>query len=263
MKDIAPAVKPQMAFYEMYGWAGVLAYQKTVEYAKSKEMLVIGDAKRGDIGNTAQAYAKGHLGKVDIGNGEEAPIFDVDFLTVSPYLGDDTLQPFIDECIKNNKGIFVLAKTSNFGSGYIQDKVDQEGKTIYETVAEYVAQQAERLKIKTGYSPIGAVVGATYPEQALKLRNIMPNNIILVPGYGAQGATAKDVTNSFDKDGLGAIVNSSRGIIYAHKKRYPNGDCTREQYKEEVRKATEDMKKDITQALEKEDKGYNKLDRDR
>lgn len=181
IKDLVPAVKPQMAFYEMYGEYGIKAFNETVKYAKSKGLFVIEDAKRNDIGNTAKAYATGHLGKVDIGNGNFAESFGVDFLTVSPYLGLDSIIPFIEECKKNDKGIFVLVKTSNPSSADIQDKQDSNGKTIYESVASFVKKEADSLAGETGYSPIGAVVGATFPEEALNLRKIMSNSIFLVP----------------------------------------------------------------------------------
>lgn len=247
--DIVPAVKPQIAFYEAYGSQGVLAFEKTVKYAKSKGMIAVEDGKRNDIGNTAAAYARGHLGKVDVGNSQEMDSINVDFLTVSPYLGADSLDPFVEECIKNNKGIFILVKTSNPQAGYIQDVVDENGMKVYEIIAKYVAEQAEKFVGEGGYSPIGAVVGATYPEQAVELRKVMPKSIFLVPGYGAQGATAKDICNSFHSDGLGAIVNSSRGIIFAYKNKYTKEDCTREQYMESVKEATEEMKAGILDAL--------------
>jgi len=252
--NIVPAVKPQNAFYEMYGSEGVKAFERTIKYAKSKGLIVIDDAKRNDIGNTGAVYAKGHLGTVDIGNNEEATAFNADFLTVSPYLGGDSLDPFVDECIKHNKGVFILVKTSNPSSGDIQDRVTESGEKIYEVVAKYIAKQTEKFETESGYCPIGAVVGATYPEQATELRKIMPKNIFLVPGYGAQGATAKDICNAFNEDGLGAVVNSSRGIIFAYKKKYDKETCTREQYMETVKVATELMKNDIVNALIAENK---------
>ena len=243
--DIVPAVKPQMAFYEMYGEAGIRAFINTVKYAKSKGLLVIEDAKRNDIGNTARAYAKGHIGKVDCGDGNKVPVFDVDFITVSPYLGLDSIEPFIDECKENNKGIFILVKTSNPSSADIQDKVDENGENIYESVAKHVKKCGEELIGETNYTSIGAVVGATFPKEALKLRKIMDNNIFLVPGYGAQGATAKDIINCFNEDGLGALINASRSIIYAYMKNSNVETCSKEEYIKSVKKATIEMREDI------------------
>ncbi len=254
-EDVA-VVKPQMAFYELYGEEGIRAFKETVKYAKSKGLFVIEDAKRNDIGNTAKAYAKGHLGKVDIGNGEEIASYDVDFLTVSPYLGFNSIEPFIEECKKNDKGIFILVKTSNQSSADIQDKIDSEGKTIYQNIAQYAKIKSDECIGETGYSQIGAVVGATFPAEALKLREIMNNNIFLVPGYGAQGASAKDITNCFNKDGLGALVSASRSIIYAYKKELAPNLCTREKYKQCVKEATTRMKEDIKEALKKEGKYF-------
>ena len=249
-----PAIKPQMAFYEMYGSSGIIAVEKTVEYAKSKGMVIIEDGKRNDIGNTAEAYAKAYLGYVDVGNGEKSKSFDVDFLTVSPYLGSDSTEPFIKQCIENNKGVFVLVKTSNPSSAEIQDIVGPDGTTICESVAQYVAQQAERTLGEGGYSSVGAVVGATFPEEAEKLREIMPKSIFLVPGYGAQGGTAKDIVNCFNNDGLGAIINSSRGIIFSYKKKYSKEECTKEQYMECVEESVKKMQQDIFSALKDAEK---------
>ena len=252
--NIVPAIKPQLAFYEMYGHNGIWAFEQTVKYAKSKEMVVVADGKRNDIGNTISAYAKAYLGKVDVGNGEELESVNVDFLTVSPYLGADTLTPFVEECIKSNKGIFVLVKTSNPLNEYIQDVVDENGMKIHEKVAKYVQEQADTFVGESGYSPIGAVVGATYPEQAVTLRKIMPKSIFLVPGYGAQGATAKDICNCFDENGLGAIVNSSRGIIFAYKNKYKKEECTKDEYRKTVTEAAENMRQSIIEALKESKK---------
>lgn len=252
--NIVPAVKPQMAFYEMYGEAGIKAFINTVKYAKEKGLIVIEDAKRNDIGNTAKAYAKGHIGKVDCGDGNKVPVFDVDFITVSPYLGLDSIEPFIDECKENNKGIFVLVKTSNPSSADIQDKIDENGENIYESVAKHVKKCGEELIGETNYTSIGAVVGATFPQEALKLRKIMNNNIFLVPGYGAQGATAKDIINCFNEDGLGALINASRSIIYAYMKNETTESCSREVYKEYVTNATLQMRDDILNELKKSKK---------
>ena len=214
--DLIPAVKPQIAMYEQFGIEGLKAYKKTVDYCKSKDLVVIGDIKRGDIGSTSAAYAVGHLGKVQVGSKTYAG-FDEDFATVNPYLGSDGVKPFIDVCKQENKGLFILVKTSNPSSGEFQDqKID--GKPLYELVGEKVAQWGEEHMGENGYSYVGAVVGATYPEQGEILRKVMPKSFILVPGYGAQGGKGKDLVHFFNEDGLGAIVNSSRGIIAAYKK---------------------------------------------
>lgn len=215
--DIVPAVKPQSAFYEMYGLPGEEALKKTVDYAKSKGLYVILDVKRNDIGSTAQAYSSAYLGRVDIA-GEEAEALNVDSVTVNPYLGTDGVLPFINDCVKYNKSIFTLVKTSNPSSGELQDLICEDGKRIYEKVAELVNKWGENTIGTSGYTAVGAVVGATYPEQSVILRKLMPKSYFLVPGYGAQGGGAKDVVNCFNSDGLGAIVNSSRGIMCAYKK---------------------------------------------
>ena len=212
--DLIPAVKPQIAMYEQFGIPGLMAFKKTLDYCHEKGLLVIGDAKRGDIGSTSTAYAIGHIGKVKVGSTEIAP-FDEDFLTINPYMGSDSVVPFVEECKKYDKGLFILVKTSNPSSGEFQDqKVGK--KAVYELVGKKVDEWGAEL-IKNGYSDVGAVVGATYPEMGEVLREIMPKAYILVPGYGAQGGTAAELKPFFNKDGLGAIVNSSRGIIAAYK----------------------------------------------
>ena len=212
--DLVPAVKPQIAMYEQFGVPGLAAFQKTVEYCKSKDLVVIGDIKRGDIGSTSAAYAIGHLGKVRVGSREYAP-FDEDFATVNPYLGSDGVNPFIKVCQEEKKGIFVLVKTSNPSSGEFQDR-RIENRPLYEHVGEMVAEWGEQC-MGDSYSYVGAVVGATYPEIGKVMRKVMPKAYILVPGYGAQGGQGKDLAHFFNEDGLGAIVNSSRGIIAAYK----------------------------------------------
>ncbi len=212
--DLVPAVKPQIAMYEQFGVEGLRAYEKTVKYCKKKGLVVIGDIKRGDIGSTSAAYAAGHLGRVQVGSKTYAP-FDEDFATVNPYLGSDGVKPFIEVCKQEKKGLFILVKTSNPSSGEFQDQL-VEGRPLYELVGEKVAQWGAE-HMGESYSYIGAVVGATYPEMGRALRKIMPRSLILVPGYGAQGGKGKDLVHFFDKDGLGAIVNSSRGIIAAYK----------------------------------------------
>ena len=239
--DLIPAVKPQIAMYEQFGIPGLMAYKQTVDYCHEKGLLVIGDAKRGDIGSTSTAYAIGHLGKVKIGSTEIAPI-DTDFLTINPYMGSDSVVPFVEECKKNDKGLFILVKTSNPSSGEFQDqKVGK--KAVYELVGKKVDEWGAEL-VRNGYSDVGAVVGATYPEMGEVLREIMPKAYILVPGYGAQGGTAAELKPFFNKDGLGAIVNSSRGIIAAYKQdKY--AEYGAEGFAEAARAAVIDMKNDI------------------
>ena len=249
--DLVPAVKLQMAFYEKYGSHGVGAFEKTVGYAKSKGLVVIEDAKRNDIGNTARAYADGHLGPVELLDGTRTPTFDADFLTVTPFLGSESLNPFIDACKKHGKGIFILVKTSNISSGEIQDVMTADGSTVSESIAKYVAAQAETFVGRHGYSSVGAVIGATYPEEALILRRIMPKSYFLVPGYGAQGGDAADIVPCFNNDGLGAIVNSSRGILYTHMSDEERTHCRREEYLANVRKAALKMREDIYSILKK------------
>ena len=244
-----PAVKPQMAFYEKYGSYGVAAFEKTVAYAKSKGLVVIEDAKRNDIGNTAQAYADGHLGKVDLLDGSLVPSINADFLTVTPFLGSESLRPFVDVCTNFNKGIFVLVKTSNTSSGEIQDIITRTGLTVSQNIAKYVAEQAALFAGEYGYSSIGAVVGATYPEEATSLRQMMPKSYFLVPGYGAQGGGAQDILPCFNSDGLGAIVNSSRAILYTHMSDDERLYCTRDTYLQSVLDATIVMRNEIYAAL--------------
>lgn len=242
--DIVPAVKPQVAMYEQFGVPGMIAFKKTVDYCKSKDLVIIGDIKRGDIGSTSEAYAVGHLGKVKVGNNSFAA-FDEDFVTVNPYLGSDGVNPFIKVCKEENKGIFVLVKTSNPSSGEFQDRLI-DGRPLYELVGEQVAKWGEDC-MGDGYSYVGAVVGATYPEQGKILRKIMPKTLILVPGYGAQGGQGKDLVHYFNEDGLGAIVNSSRGIICAYKQdKYAKFGS--ENYADASRQAALDMIEDINSA---------------
>lgn len=239
--DLIPAVKPQIAMYEQFGIPGLMAFKKTLDYCHEKGLLVIGDAKRGDIGSTSTAYAIGHLGKVKIGSTEIAPI-DTDFLTINPYMGSDSVVPFVEECKKYDKGLFILVKTSNPSSGEFQDqKVGK--KAVYELVGKKVDEWGAEL-VKNGYSDVGAVVGATYPEMGEVLREIMPKAYILVPGYGAQGGTAAELKPFFNKDGLGAIVNSSRGIIAAYKQE-KYAEYGAEGFAEAARAAVIDMKNDI------------------
>ncbi|MDO5782364.1 MAG: orotidine-5'-phosphate decarboxylase [Eubacteriales bacterium] len=244
--DLIPAVKPQIAMYEQFGIPGLVAYKKTVDYCKAKDLVVIGDIKRGDIGSTSAAYAVGHLGHVQVGSKKYAG-FDEDFATVNPYLGSDGVKPFMDICKEEKKGIFVLVKTSNPSSGEFQDR-EIDGRPLYELVGEKVAQWGDEL-MGDGYSYVGAVVGATYPEMGKVLRKIMPKTFILVPGYGAQGGKGADLVHFFNEDGLGAIVNSSRGIIAAYKQeKYKEFGA--ENYADASRQAVKDMIADISGALE-------------
>lgn len=243
--DLIPAVKPQIAMYEQFGIEGLKAFKKTVDYCKEKDLVVIGDIKRGDIGSTSEAYAVGHLGKVQVGSKAYAG-FDEDFVTVNPYLGSDGVKPFVDVCRQENKGIFVLVKTSNPSSGEFQDRLI-DGRPLYEIVGEKVAEWGAE-HMADSYSYVGAVVGATYPEMGKVLRKIMPKAYILVPGYGAQGGKGADLVHFFNEDGLGAIVNSSRGIIAAYKQeQYAKFGA--EHFGEAARAAVEDMREDIASAL--------------
>ena len=243
--DLIPAVKPQIAMYEQFGIPGLEAFKKTVDYCKEKGLVVIGDIKRGDIGSTSAAYAVGHLGHVQVGSKSYAP-FDEDFVTVNPYLGSDGVNPFIDICKEENKGLFILVKTSNPSSGEFQDQL-VDGRPLYELVGEKVAAWGEA-HMGDEYSYIGAVVGATYPEMGKVLRKVMPKSYILVPGYGAQGGQGKDLVHFFNEDGLGAIVNSSRGIIAAYKQE-AYAKFGAENFGDAARAAVEAMVADISNAL--------------
>ena len=246
--ELVPAVKPQIAMYEQFGLPGLSAFYKTVQYCKEKGLVVIGDIKRGDIGSTSEAYAVGHLGKVQVGS-KSYYGFDEDFVTVNPYLGSDGVNPFIKVCKEEKKGIFVLVKTSNPSSGEFQDRqiADAGNRPLYEVVGEQVAKWGET-HMGDAYSYVGAVVGATYPEMGKVLRKIMPKSYILVPGYGAQGGKGADLVHFFNEDGLGAIVNSSRGIIAAYQQeKYARFGA--ENFADASRTAVLDMKEDIEQAL--------------
>ena len=243
--DLIPSVKPQIAMYEQFGIEGLKVYEKTVRYCQDKGLLVIGDAKRGDIGSTSAAYATAHLGKVKVGN-SVCTAFNTEFLTVNPYLGTDGVKPFVDVCKAEDKGLFVLVKTSNPSSGEFQDKL-VDGRPVYELVADKVVEWGADC-MDGAYSNVGAVVGATYPEMSAILRKLMPNTYFLVPGYGAQGGTAKDLKPCFNEDGLGAIVNSSRGIIAAYKQeKYARFGA--EHFAEASRQAVLDMVADINSVL--------------
>lgn len=241
--DLIPAVKPQLAMYEQFGVEGMKLYQKTVDYAKEKGLIVIADGKRGDIGSTSAAYANAHIGKIEFRK-QVFDAFGADMLTVNPYLGTDGVKPFVDVCNTYDKGIFVLVKTSNPSSGEFQDLLC-DGKPLYEYVAKKVEEWGS-LSMDGDFSNVGAVVGATYPEMAKTLRRWMPHTLFLVPGYGAQGASAKDLRPSFYSDGSGAIVNSSRGIIAAYQSvKYQ--DFKEEGFAKVARAAVIDMRDDIAQ----------------
>ena len=261
--DLIPAVKPQIAMYEQFGIPGLTAYKETVDYCHEKGLVVIGDVKRGDIGSTSESYAIAHLGEIKVGSTVLKP-FDEDFATVNPYLGSDGVKPFVDVCNKCDKGIFVLVKTSNPSSGEFQDQIIAEdglsedadelglidgaskksGRTLYELVAEKVREWGED-SMDGAYSNVGAVVGATYPGQGEQARRLMPHTYILVPGYGAQGGKASDLKVFFNKDGLGAIINSSRGIIAAYTKTPYSERFDEYHFADASREAVKDMISDI------------------
>ena len=232
--DIIPAIKPQLAFYEMFGIEGMKAFKETCKYAKEKGMIVIADAKRGDIGSTAKGYSNAYLGQTPVGDKKIEVFENIDFLTVNPYLGIDSITPFVQDCVKFNKGIFVLVKTSNPSSGELQDLKLENGQTVYEHVASLVEKWGENLRGKYEYSSVAAVVGATYPEQLKEIREKAPHTYFLIPGYGAQGGKAEDIALGFDNKGLGGIVNASRSLMCAYK-----SDKWKEKYSEaEYGKAT-------------------------
>ena len=246
--DIIPAVKPQIAFYEMCGIPGLEAFKETCKYAKEKGMIVIADVKRGDIGSTAQGYSNAFLGKTKIGDHEES-IFDVDFVTVNPYMGTDCVKPFIEDCKKYDKGIFILVKTSNPSSGELQDLKLENGKEVYMQVAELVEKWGEDLVGKYGYSSVSAVVGATYPEQLEQIRSKAPHTYFLIPGYGAQGGKAEDIALGFDKNGLGGIVNASRSLMCAYKSEIWKNQFTEEEYAKATRAEALRMKEELQTAI--------------
>ena len=243
--DLIPSVKPQIAMYEQFGIEGLKAYKKTVDYCQEKGLIVIGDVKRGDIGSTSAAYATGHIGRVKVGN-NVCSGFDTEFITVNPYLGTDGIKPFVDACNEFDKGLFVLVKTSNPSSGEFQDRLI-DGRPLYELVAEKVVEWGSA-SMDGAYSNVGAVVGATYPEMSKVLRKLMPHTYFLVPGYGAQGGTAEDLRYCFNEDGLGAVVNSSRGIIAAYKQEKYR-EFGPERFGEASRQAVKDMVADINRVL--------------
>ena len=243
--DLIPAVKPQIAMYEQFGIPGLIIYKRTIDYCREKGLVVIGDIKRGDIGSTSEAYAVGHLGKVKVGSNSFYG-FNEDFSTLAPYMGSDSITPFIKVCREEKKGLFILVKTSNPSSGEFQDRLI-EGRPLYQWVAQKVVEWGADF-MGDSYSYVGAVVGATYPEMGKALRELMPKSFILVPGYGAQGGKGEDLVHFFNKDGLGAIVNSSRGIIAAHQQeKYAHmGEAN---FADAARQAVVDMREDIQTPL--------------
>lgn len=246
--DIIPAIKPQIAFYEMYGIPGMEAFKETCRYAKEKGMVVIADIKRGDIGSTAAGYSNAFLGRTTIGEKEEA-IYDVDFVTVNPYMGTDCVKPFIEDCKKYDKGIFVLIKTSNPSSGELQDLKLENGKEVYAQVTNLVEKWGEELRGENGYSSVAAVVGATYPEQLEQIRKVAPHTYFLIPGYGAQGGKANDIALGFDNNGLGGIVNASRSLMCAYKSDRWKDQFVEEDYAKATRAEALRMKDELNQAI--------------
>lgn len=246
--DIIPAIKVNIAFYEMYGLKGMETFECTCEYAKQKGMIVITDIKRGDIGSTAKCYSNAFLGKTKIGNFEES-IYDVDFVTVNAYMGIDSVKPFIEDCIKYNKGIFILVKTSNPSSGDLQDLKLETGEEVYSKVANLVENWGKDLRGKYGYSSVSAVVGATYPKQLEKLRKDAPHTYFLIPGYGAQGGKAEDIALGFDQEGLGGIVNASRSLMCAYKSDKWNTQFKEEEYALATRAEAIRMRDELNRAI--------------
>ena len=246
--DIIPAIKPQIAFYEMFGVPGMKAFEETCKYAKEKGMIVIVDAKRGDIGSTAAGYSNAYLGKTKIGDMEEA-IFDVDFITVNPYMGTDCVKPFIEDCKKYNKGLFILVKTSNPSSGELQDIKLESGEEVYTNVANLVEKWGEELRGEYNYSSIAAVVGATYPKQLEDIRKTAPHTFFLIPGYGAQGGKPEDIALGFDKNGLGGIVNASRSLMCAYKSDRCKDEFQESDYAKATRAEAIRMKEELNSVL--------------
>lgn len=246
--DIIPAIKPQIAFYEMYGIPGIEAFYETCKYAKEKGMFVIADIKRGDIGSTAKGYSNAYLGKTKIDKTEES-IFDVDFITVNPYMGSDCVSPFIEDCKKYDKGIFILVKTSNPSSGELQDVKLENGEEVYKKVASLVEKWGEDSRGENGYSSVSAVVGATYPKQLETLRKLAPHTFFLIPGYGAQGGKPEDIAYGFDKKGIGGIVNASRSLMCAYKSDKWKDTYKEEEYAKATRAEAIRMKEELNQFI--------------
>lgn len=249
--DIIPAIKPQLAFYEMFGIEGIKAFKETCKYAKEKGMIVIADAKRGDIGSTAKGYSNAYLGKTKIGENEISVFDNIDFLTINPYLGVDSIEPFIEDCKKYDKGIFVLVKTSNPSSGELQDLKLENGKKVYEHVASLVEKWGEDIRGDYKYSSVAAVVGATYPEQLKEIREKAPHTYFLIPGYGAQGGKAEDIALGFDTNGLGGIVNASRSLMCAYKSDLWKEKFEQKDYGKATRAEAIRMREELNQAINK------------
>lgn len=248
--DIIPAVKPQMAFYEAFGIDGIRCFQETCKYAKEKNMIVIVDAKRGDIGSTAESYSNAYIGKTKV----EDKLYGldyIDFITVNAYFGTDCVKPFIEDCKKYDKGIFILVKTSNPSSGELQDLKLQNGKTIYETMGNLVEDWGKELVGENGYSSVAAVVGATYPEQLQTLRTQMPHTFFLIPGYGAQGGKAEDIALGFDENGFGGIINASRSLMCAYKSDRWKNEFSDEEFAKATRAEAVRMRDELNQAIQK------------
>ena len=246
--DIIPAVKLQSAYFEMYGVEGIKLYKEMIDYCKEKGMVVMADVKRGDIGSTSAGYSRAYLGKNMIDEKEQA-IFDVDFATVNPYMGSDCVVPFVEDCKKYNKGIFVLVKTSNKSSGEIQDVKAEDGEEIYKKVAKLVNTWGSELIGENGYSSVSAVVGATYPKQLQELRELMPHSYFLIPGYGAQGGKAEDIALGFDENGLGGIVNATRSLMCAYKSDLWKDKFAEEDYAKATRVEAIRMRDELNSAI--------------
>ena len=248
--DIIPAVKPQLAYFEMMGPNGLDAFKEVVDYAKSKGLIVIADAKRGDIGTTSQGYSNTFLGETTLDDYKEK-IYDADFVTVNPYMGTDCVKPFIEDSIKYGKGVFVLVKTSNKSSGELQDLKLENGNKVYEQVAKLVEEWGKDLIGEYGYSSISAVVGATYPEQLKEIRDLAPHTFFLIPGYGAQGGKAEDIALGFDENGIGGIVNASRSLMCAYKSDRWKNIYKEEQFAEATRAEALRMREELMNAIQK------------
>ena len=246
--DIIPAVKLQSAYFEMYGVEGEKVLKTMIDYCKEKGMVVMVDAKRGDIGSTSKGYSNAYLGKNEI-DGEKTPIFDTDFLTVNPYMGSDCVMPFVEDCKEYNKGIFVLVKTSNKSSGEIQDLITEDGETVYTKVGKLVEKWGEECRGEYGYSSVSAVVGATYPKQLQELRALMPHTYFLIPGYGAQGGKAEDIALGFDENGLGGIVNATRSLMCAYKSDLWKDKFSEEDYAKATRAEAIRMRDELNSAI--------------
>ena len=247
--DIIPAVKPQLAFYEMFGTEGIKVFKETCKYAKEKGMIVIADAKRGDIGSTAKGYSNAYLGNTPIGEKSKSAFDNIDFITLNPYLGTDSIKPFIEDCIKYEKGVFILVKTSNPSSGELQDLKLENGQTVYEHVAELVEEWGKDLRGDYGYSSVAAVVGATYPEQLKEIRIKAPHTYFLIPGYGAQGGKAQDIALGFDKNALGGIINASRSLMCAYKSDRWKDKFSEEEYGKSTREEAISMRNELNNAI--------------